>query len=273
MGNSRVKGAKVDIIAPKELLDLDAVAVSIWWLGNAGFAINAAGTVILIDPVIELQDDTDPVTSEIGLPLLVPLPIRARNIDRADVVLVTHDHGDHAGRRTIPELAARTHAIFIGTERTGFKLQQFGVADERIHTARYNQPMRVGGITVIPTVAKHEEDAIHTQRGDCCGFLIRAAGVTIWHPGDSELLEEHLKRTGVNVLMLPIAPHILGTTDAQRLANATRARHIIPCHYGTYDSDLYWCTGDPAAVGAGIEDARQRYHALNIGEKLVIPLR
>ena len=261
------------MIDPRELMDLDAVAVSVWWLGSAGFAINAAGAIIFVDPVIELQDDTDPVTSELGLPLLVPLPIRARNIDRADLVLVTHDHGDHAGRRTMPELAARTHALFVGTERTGFKLRQFGIPETRLRTARYGLPMRVGGTTIIPTVARHEEDFIHTRRGDCCGFIIKVAGVTIWHPGDSELLDEHLKLGSIDVLMLPIAPHLLDTDDAVRLANATRARHIIPCHYGTFDSDHYWCTGDPALLTARIEDAKRRYHILTIGDKLIIPAR
>ena len=36
------------VIDPRELLDLDAVAVSLWWLGNTGFGINAGGSVILI---------------------------------------------------------------------------------------------------------------------------------------------------------------------------------------------------------------------------------
>jgi L-ascorbate metabolism protein UlaG (beta-lactamase superfamily) len=261
------------MIDPKELMDLDAVAVSVWWLGNAGFAINAAGTVIVIDPVIELQHDTDPVTSEIGLPLLVPLPVRARNIDRADLILVSHDHGDHAGRRSLPELAQRTKALFLGTERTAFKLRQFGISEDRLRTARYDQPVRVGGTTVIPTVAKHEEDAIHTQRGDCCGFLVNVAGVSLWHPGDTEVLDEHLTIKDLDVLMLPIAPHTLGTEGAVRLANATRARHIIPCHYGTFDSDLYWCAGDPAELTTKIEDAQRRYHVLAVGDKLVIPAR
>jgi L-ascorbate metabolism protein UlaG (beta-lactamase superfamily) len=261
------------VIDPKELMDLDAVAVSVWWLGNAGFAINAAGTVILIDPLIELHEETDPVTSEIGLPLLVPLPVRARSLDRVDLVLVTHDHGDHAGPRTITELAARTHALFVGTERTARKLRQFGIPEARLRTARYQQPVRVGGTTVIPTPAKHEEDVIHTQRGDCCGFLIRAAGVTIWDVGDTELLEEHLKVSHPDVMMLPIAPHILGIDDAARLANATRARHIIPFHYGTFDSDLHWCSGDPAPLSKRVEDAKRRYHILAIGDKLVIPAR
>ena len=261
------------VIDPRELLDLDAVAVSLWWLGNTGFAINAGGSIILIDPLIELHDDTDPVTSEISLPLLVPLPVRARNIDRADLVLLTHDHADHMGARTIPELAQRTHALFVGTERTGHKLRQFGIPETRIRTARYNQQIRVGGITVTPTVAKHEEDLIHTQRGDCCGFLIQVAGVRLWHTGDSELLDEHLKMRDIDVLMLPIAPHIFDTEDAARLANAIKAKHIVPCHYGTFDSDLYWCMGDPAPLTSRIEDAKRRYHVLPIGEKLAIPAR
>lgn len=261
------------VIDPRELLDLDAVAISIWWLGSSGFAINAAGSVILIDPVIELQEDTDPVTSELGLPLLVPLPIRARNIDRADLVLITHDHADHMGRRTIPELAARTNAVLVGTDRTRYSLARLGVAEDRIRTARYDRPIRVGGTSVIPIVAKHEEDAIHSRRGDFCGFIIQVGGVQIWHTGDTELLDEHLQHKDMDVVILPVAPHIMKVRNAARLANTTGAKHIIPCHYGTFDSDLYWCGGDPTSLTPLIEDAHKRYHILNIGEKFVIPTR
>jgi L-ascorbate metabolism protein UlaG (beta-lactamase superfamily) len=261
----------VSTIDPKELTDLDAVGVTIWWLGNAGFAINAAGRLILIDPVIEPKDDRDPVTSEIGLPLLVPLPIRARSIDRADLVLLTHDDGDHTAPRTVPELIARTRALFVGTQRTADTLAKYGLAPERMRVVQYGHPLRAADVTVTATVANHEEAKGHTQRGDCCGFIIEAAGMTIWHPGDSSLLDEHLTVSGIDVLLLPIAPHVFGTEGGIRLANSTRARHVIPCHYGTYDSDLYWCVGDPEAVREGVEDADRRYHQLAIGEKLVIP--
>jgi L-ascorbate metabolism protein UlaG (beta-lactamase superfamily) len=263
----------VAVIDPKELSDLEAVAASVWWLGNAGFAINAAGRVILIDPVIELKDDTDPVTSEIGLPLLVPLPIRARNIDRTDVVLITHDDGDHLAPHTVPELIARTHAVFVAPERTVPKLHEYGLSEERIRVARYGQTLRVADMVITPTIACHQEEEGHTKRGDCCGFLIRAAGITFWHPDDTILLDEHLSITGIQVLLLPIAPHVLGTEGAAKLANSTRAQHVIPCHYGTYDSDVFWCTGDPTAVRAGIEDAESRCHVLAVGERLMLPTR
>ena len=259
------------VIDPKELLDLEAVAVTTWWLGNAGFAINAAGRLILIDPVIELANDTDTVTSEIGLPLLVPLPIRARNIDRADVVLITHDDGDHLAPKTIPELINRTHALFVGTERTIRKLKEMGTPKERLLLAQYGQPLQIGDINVLPTPARHQEREAHTKRGDCCGYIFQAAGVTFWHPDDTDLLEEHLQVKDIDVLLLPIAPHVLGVEGGIKLAEATEAPCIIPCHYGTYDSNIYWCTGDPEAVKEGITDAARRYHQLEVGGKLTLP--
>ncbi len=261
------------IIDPKELTDLEAVGVTTWWLGNAGFAINAAGRLILIDPVIELAEDADTVTSEIGLPLLVPLPIRARNIDRADLVLITHADGDHLAPKTIPELINRTHALFVGTERTMQALKKMGAPADRLRVVRYGQPLQVGDITVTATPARHQEDQGHTKRGDCCGFIITAAGVTFWHPNDTDLLPEHLEVRGIDVLLLPIAPHVLGVEGGIRLAESTQAPYVIPCHYGTYDSNVFWCTGDPEAVKEGLTDAARRYHQLEIGGKLALPAK
>lgn len=254
-----------------ELEDRRATDFRIWWLGNAGFAMNWAGTVIFIDPIIELQDG-DPAMSEIGLPLRGPLPLRARNVSRAHIVLLTHDDGDHTGPITTPELIQRTHARFVGTARTERKVQEYGLPPERFLLAEYGDVIESNGFTITPTPARHQEDEGHTLRGDCCGFILRRNGLTLWHPDDTDLLEEHFDVTGIDVLLLPIAPHVLGTEGAARLANSTGAQHIIPCHYGTYVSDVYWCTGDPEAVAARIEDAETRVHMLAIGEKLVVPL-
>ena len=266
---SRTPYGRVDLA---ELQDANARGVTIWWLGNAGFAINWAGRVIFIDPVIELESEGNPAVSEIGLPLRGPLPLRAKEVERADVVLLTHDDGDHTGPRTTPELIARTEAVFVGTERTERKLREYDLPAERSRLARYGEAIELCDLSITPTPARHQEDEGHTVRGECCGFIVRGKGLTLWHPDDTDLLEEHLTVRGIDVLLLPIAPHVLATEGSIALANSTGAPHIIPCHYGTYDSDLYWCTGDPEAVEAGITDARTRYHMLAIGEKLSLPL-
>ncbi len=254
-----------------ELQDAQSADLTIWWLGNAGFAMNWAGTVIFIDPIIELHD-RNPTMSEIGLPLRGPLPLRARDVSHADIVLLTHDDGDHTGPLTTPGLIAGTEAVSVGTERTRRKLKEYGLPPERFLRAEYGGSIEADGFTIAATPARHQEDEGHTVRGDCCGFILERNGLALWHPDDTDLLEEHLEVTGIDVLLLPIAPHVLGTEGAARLANSTGARYIIPCHYGTYVSDVYWCTGDPEAVAAQIEEAETRVHMLAIGEKLVVPL-
>lgn len=254
-----------------ELQDPDATDFQIWWLGNAGFAINWAGRVIFIDPIIELRDESEPLGSE-HLPLRGPLPLRAKQVTRADLVLLTHDHDDHTGPLTTPELIARTEATFVATERTARLLRQYDLPEDRLRLARYGEPVEFGHLSIVPTRARHQEAPDHTVRGDCCGFIIRGPGLTLWHPDDTDLLEEHLAIRDIDLLLLPIAPHVLATEGSITLANSTGARHIIPCHYGTYDSDQYWCTGDPEAVRAGVERADERYHLLPIGGKLALTL-
>jgi L-ascorbate metabolism protein UlaG (beta-lactamase superfamily) len=260
------------VVGLAELENPTAHDLSLWWLGNAGFAMNWGGTVIFIDPIIELQGD-DQSVSEIGLPLRGPLPMRARDVSRADLMLLTHDDGDHTGPLTTPQLIRRTNAKFVGTARTQRKLKECELPPDRFLIAEYGRTIETNGLTVVPTPARHQEDEGHTVRGDCCGFILERDGLTLWHPNDTDLLAEHLEVRNIDVLLLPIAPHVLGTEGAARLGNSTGARHIIPCHYGTYVSDVYWCTGDPEAVAAGIEEAATRVHMLAIGEKLIVPLR
>jgi L-ascorbate metabolism protein UlaG (beta-lactamase superfamily) len=64
------------------------VGLALWWLGNAGFALKYKETLILIDPVIEVKSEDEYTTSETGLKLLHELPLRATDVERADIVLL-----------------------------------------------------------------------------------------------------------------------------------------------------------------------------------------
>jgi len=68
--------------------------LALWWLGNAGFAIRYGRVLMFIDPVIEVKSEIDTNISEIGLRLLHELPLRAYQVDRVDIVMLTHHHGD-----------------------------------------------------------------------------------------------------------------------------------------------------------------------------------
>jgi L-ascorbate metabolism protein UlaG (beta-lactamase superfamily) len=66
----------------------------LWWLTNAGFLINARGTLIMIDPAISYAPGSTDV-SETGHRLLVDLPIEASEVPRLEAVCYTHGDYDH----------------------------------------------------------------------------------------------------------------------------------------------------------------------------------
>ena len=72
------------------------------WLGHSGFEVELANKILLIDPWLT------------GNPLAA---MKTSDIKKADVVCVTHDHGDHMGDAI--EICKRTGATFVGIYELG----------------------------------------------------------------------------------------------------------------------------------------------------------
>jgi L-ascorbate metabolism protein UlaG (beta-lactamase superfamily) len=253
---------------------------ALWWLTGAGFLLNCHGTLIMVDPVIE-HDPASRTRSETGLPLLVALPLTAGDVPRLDAVLYTHSDDDHIGSRTPPALV-RTGARFVGPPPVVKKLLELGVPQNRVRVATTGQTFAVGPVQVTLTPADHGYQVQNPAWGppfgpeDCCGFLLRTPDGSVWHTGDTRLLEEHLRMQGVDVLLLDVSrdAYHLGIEGAIRLANALAAADLIPHHYGTYEAPEHSAfNGDPAEVQPRIGDAARRMHVLAPGERFVVRRR
>ncbi len=252
-----------------------SATTSLWWLGGAGFLINARGALLAIDPAISLEPGS-PDRSEIGLRLLVPHPVDAARIPRLDLVLYTHADVDHLAPITARALI-RTGATFVGPAPVVGKLRKLGIGEDHLRLVRPGDRFSFHGIDVEVTRAEHAWQVQDPARygspfgpDDCGGYLVQTPDGTIWHPGDTILLPEHLQVRGVDVLLLDISrgDFHLGPRDAAALANALGAPHVIPHHYGCYDApDVGAVNGDPAEVAALIDDGARRVHVLAPGER------
>lgn len=190
------------------------MAVKITWLGHAAFKIEGS-RVVLIDPWISGNPSSSLKSPE--------------DIDRADVVIVTHSHGDH-GFEDAVKIAKRTGAVFASQYELVVKS---GL--ERV------EPMNIGGFVDAggTGVQVSFTQAWHTaEEGDPTGVVVRMDGFTIYHTGDTGLFSD-MKLIGEiyrpDVLLVPIGGRF--TMDEEQAARAVKfvkPKVVIPMHYNTF---------------------------------------
>jgi L-ascorbate metabolism protein UlaG (beta-lactamase superfamily) len=245
------------------------------WLGMAGCAINARGTIIFIDPLISPEAKDGVQYCESGHKLKIDLPIESHRVPRLDAMLITHREADHYGQKTARTFHQRLSPVFAGPPPVIGALREQGISEAQTVTARDFEKFRVGCAEITITPALHDHDPVTPwRRGDCVGYLVKTPDATIWHPGDTRLIDELLEIRNVDVLLFDVAQVLahLGPEGSARLARSSGAKTAIAYHYGTYDLPPGgWANCDPTASWQYVAGLPTRFLLLHPGEVLRLP--
>ena len=270
--NSKLKPVRID---PSFFTKRDDTLVT--WLGMAGAAINSRGTILFIDPLISVVRQNGEEIVDSGHRLIIHLPLEAKDVPKADAVLYTHADADHFGRATAQEFSARLKPTFIALPPVISLIGELGVDQEHMITATDFQHIQVGNVEVVvtPTLHNFKRDPEPWKRGDCSGFLVKTPDGTIWHPGDTRLIDDLLAIRGVDVLFFDVAPveaH-LGSEGSARLAQTCGAKVMVAYHYGTFDLPSgTWGSCDPEGALPYVKGLSAQFLLLSPGELLRLPL-
>lgn len=189
------------------------------WHGHSAFALTTPKQTILIDPWFDGNPSAQVKTDTIA----------------ADLVLVTHDHGDHLGQAL--EICKRTGASLGCIVELAAKLQEQGLPPEQtLNGIGFN----IGGTVVHNGIAVTMTQATHScALGVPVGFILRLEdGYTIYHAGDTGIFSSMAmwgKLYNIDLALLPIGGTF--TMDAAQAALATmmlRAKKVVPMHWGTF---------------------------------------
>lgn len=188
-------------------------SVRLTWLGHAAFQLEGGGKVVLIDPWI---------TGNPRSPLKSPA-----DIVRADVVCVSHEHGDH-GFDDAVEICRRTGAVFVSFFDLAQKAHARGVSVVGGNVGG-TVPV-VDGVRVSFTLAFHAVPVV--------GFVVHLNGGTIYHAGDTCLFSDMRligEKFPLDVALLHIGGYFtMDPADAARAVELLRPKVAIPIHYGTF---------------------------------------
>lgn len=254
---------------------------TVYWLSGGGFLIHCRDTNLIIDPVL-MKKEEDPKISEIGLPLKTEFPLEPAEIPSDCYVLYTHADGDHLGPETA-KILAEQKVTMVGTLAVFERLARLGVPPGQIQVLRTQEHRKLGSVEVESTVADHPWQLKDLKRGgrpyrlgECCGYRLKTTDGVLYFPGDTRLMEEHLRMEAVDLLALDVSicEYHLNHTSAVVMANYFAGADLLPFHYGTYDCPhIAAHCGEPEEVFSQVNDGGRRGHILAPGEPFVVKRR
>ena len=180
---------------------------NIHWFGQAAFKINAENKVIYIDPY------------------------RIKKKDKADIILVTHDHQDHFSKRDISKIVYdRTILVAPETCKNAVK----GVIPEKVVLLNPGMSHNVDGIIKIEAVPAYniKKTNFHPKSNLWLGYILTVNGVRIYHAGDTERIPE-MKKFNCDIALLPLGQTYTmnSVKEASEAARDVKAKIAIPMHY------------------------------------------
>jgi L-ascorbate metabolism protein UlaG (beta-lactamase superfamily) len=193
------------------------------WLGHASFRLDtASGKRIYVDPFLN------------GNP---KCPESEQTPDRADVVAITHGHGDHVGDAA--DIAKKHGATVVApVELAEWLGSKQGV--EKTLNPNKGGTVEVDGVKFTLTNAFHSSSNDDGEyMGEPCGIVVTTDdGKKVYFAGDTCVFGD-MQLIGrlyqPDVAVLPIGDHFtMGPKEASLAIELLGVKRVVPCHWGTF---------------------------------------
>ena len=182
------------------------------WYGHDSFYLKLGDHTIWVDPY--------------ELPADVP---------RSELVLITHDHGDHYSMPDIEKVAGGETIVVAP-----FSLVAQGLVTQRLPV---QESMVLGRLQITATAAYNVDkfrgpgQPFHPEGEERCGYLIHWQGLSIYHAGDTDRIAE-MKSLNPDIALLPVSgTYVMTAEEAAGALEDLKPEVAIPMHYGSIVGD------------------------------------
>ena len=177
--------------------------------------IACKGLSIHVDPVSGLGKPTDYATE----------------FPKADVILVTHEHGDHFDRTALEALGANADNLITNARVA----EMLGWGAVMANGDSRDLP---GGIRLdaVPAYNYTEGHTNFHPKGRDNGFILTIDGLRIYVAGDTEDIPEMADIKDIDVAFLPVnQPYTMTVDQCVKAAQVLQPKVLIPYHFSQTD--------------------------------------
>ncbi len=197
----------------KDVISTSAGPLEVTFVGHGSLFFRFGGKVFHVDPYGKLAD-------------YAALP-------KADVVLLTHAHGDHLDPAALAAVRTATTKLVVAPACTG-KVEGATVLPNGEATTVAGA--HVEAIPAYNLVAKRPDGSPFHPRGEGNGYVLTFGKTRVYVAGDTENVPEMKALEGIDVAFLPMnLPYTMTPEMVADAARAFRPRVLYPYHYGETD--------------------------------------
>jgi L-ascorbate metabolism protein UlaG (beta-lactamase superfamily) len=202
------------------------MAIMIKWFPPSWFQIKTEQKIIYIDPAYlrncfknyrkKIEFSRWPKEID-GLP---------EDLEKADLILVTHNHKDHCKRVTVDRLI-QPDTLIVAPKRCvkplGKEIKTISPGEEIVF-----EDIK---IRVVEAYNIKFSKKIWHRQGDGVGYVITLKGKTIYHAGDTDFIPEMKKLGVIDIALIPIGGiFTMGIQEAVEATIAIKPKVVIPMH-------------------------------------------
>ena len=155
-------------------------------------------------------------------------------LPKADLILITHDHGDHLDPAAI-EAVRQPGTVIVAPEKCAARVPGATVmANGEVET--------VAGLTVeaVPAyniVNMRSPDQPYHPRGEGNGYVITFGDTRVYVAGDTENIPEMSALENIDIAFLPMnLPYTMTPEMVADAARSFRPKVVYPYHFGETDT-------------------------------------
>ncbi len=186
----------------------------ITFIGHGTLMFQHGGLTIHVDPVGRYADYS--------------------KLPKADLVLVTHEHGDHLDRSAIKGVATKDTVVVL-TEACARQIPS-GVVT-RNGDVKEVKGVKIEAVPAYNIVHERAPGRPFHPKGEGNGYVITFGDKRVYVAGDTEKIPEMARLTGVDCAFLPMnLPYTMTPEMVAEAARTLRPKILYPYHFGNTDT-------------------------------------
>lgn len=198
----------------KDIIKTNSGDLVITFIGHASLMFTFNGKIIHVDPFSQMADYS-----------LLP---------SADLILITHHHGDHLDPEAI-KLIRQEKTKIIGTQKCAPKIAGYIVMNNG--ESKSVDGFKIEAVPAYNIIHKRNNGEPYHVKGEGNGYIITFGDKRVYVAGDTENIPEMKELKNIDVAFLPMNLPYTMTPEMVAEAAKTFKPHILyPYHYSGSDT-------------------------------------